>query len=719
MRLTAASLKPLRLPLLLAAGIVVWLWATGKWGADAWQVPASYSVDSLEMLARLKISGDQGLDVLVSKTVPALGAPWQADWAAYAMPDAPWFLVLGGVAKITGLVPASNLALLLAHLAAIAVFYACSRALGHRPLFAAAGGLLFGFSFYIFHRGLSHYSFALAYIVPAQLLSAWLIGASRRLLDSRRWRFFCIATAGATGAGNPYFGFAYVQLLGFALCYQAATTRRSRNLVLGTACLGVFALTLAALNYSSILALAGDRAGLLERNYAGTEIYGLRLIELFIPSYAHHWSVAAGLANRYAAATVLKGELFYAYIGLAGFCGLGVMAVGTVQRLLARRAGLRPAHGATSLWLIVFFSVGGLNSLLTFAGFQFFRAGNRYSIYLLALALFALVSWASRRGRRLGPAGALVLAAPLLLLGLWDQIPRQLSAADAAGFRLKLTADREVAAVLDHALPRNAAIFQLPAVPFLEQAAVNRMGDYELFRPWFYSEHVRFSYGLLANDPAWRWQRWIAAQPAAPMCRALEKAGFAALYIHTAAFADSAASLRGQLTALGKKLLVAADDHVVFALQPDDHPSLPDLDDARLAEPWNRRPEPAEQPQVFASEGWFGLEQEGADYWRWAGRAAAVTVWCPGDKPMIVTLGFNVSAMRQARLAVIFDGREIWRGMTTQLPPENVNLSLTLQPGANHFSFQYEGAPVRPAAADPRSLGFRLINLHINTTSGH
>ena len=714
MRITAVNQKFFRLPLLLLAGLLVWLYATGLWRLSAWQVPASYSVDALEMLARLKLSGASGLGYLLNKANPQLGAPWGADWAAYPMPDAPVFIIFGKLSSVIGLIAASNLALLFAHLSAVATFYVCSRALGHRALFAAGGALLFGFSFYLSHRGLSHFSFALAYVVPAQLLSAWLIGSGRVILDRPRWRIFCLATAFATGIGNPYFGFGYGQLMALALAFQSVTARHRRNLTLGLTCLAVFGATLILLNYSALAAMLGSQAGLLQRNYASTEIYGFRPIELLIPPSFHRWAVAAEIGRRYAAASSLKGELFFPYFGLAGFCGVLIVVAATGQKLLQGRTGLRPAYAPTFLWIIGVFMVGGLNGLLAFNGVDLFRAGNRYSIYLLAIALFALTAWASRRGRRLKPWAAAALVVPAVFAGLWDQLPKARSPKAGAALSQKIAQDERLARCLETELPPGAAVFQLPVMPFLEQPPVNGMGDYELFRPYLFSDRTRFSYGLLANDKALLWQRWIIKQPTDQLCAGLEKAGFAALYLHKAAFPDSGAALRQELTALGKKTLFDEGDHVVFLLHPDTPPQLPDLTDLRLTEPWNQLLKPEDnQPQLFATAEWFPLEHDDHDFWRWSGKTGAVNLWCPGNQPMIGTLDFFVATLQPGRLFATIDGHEVWSTSISQWARTDECLTLTLQPGANHVDFHFDGRPARPSAADRRLLGFRLINLRV------
>ncbi|MEI6107116.1 MAG: hypothetical protein WCR49_08880, partial [Opitutae bacterium] len=540
----------------------------------------------------------------------------------------------------------------------------------------------------------------------------WLIGSSNLILTRPRWQIFCGATAFATGIGNPYFGFAYCQLLALALAYQGLNPRR-RNLTLGLTCFAIFAATLVAMNYSSLFALLGEGTGLLQRNFSSTEIYGLRPIELLIPHASHRWSIAAEIGERYAAVTSLKGELFSPYLGLAGIGGLLVIATDTVVRLRQRRVGFRPAYAVTFLWFTLFFIVGGLNSLVAFAGFDLFRAGNRYSIYLLAVALLALTSWASRKGRHLTPWPAFILVAAAVLVGLWDQLPRSRPPAELLTLRNKIAVDHRLGRCLETQLPPDATIFLLPVTPFLEQPPVHGMTDYELFRPWLFSAHPRFSYGLLAGAKPLRWQKWIAAQPVNVMCAALEETGYTALYFHKAAFTDFGTALRQQLTALGKKLLFDEGDHVVFALEPAKKIYLPDLNDARLANTWNRAAATEDQLQIYATAGWFALEQLGEEYWRWAGDVATVSIWCPSNQPRLVSLRFMTTALRPAQLIATSANKQIiWQAALGQQTSLQVNLPLTLQPGANRITFQYHGSLTRPSAADSRRLGFRLINLH-------
>ncbi|MDD3180912.1 MAG: hypothetical protein PHQ04_11270 [Opitutaceae bacterium] len=702
-----------RAVLLFLLTLLIWLGATGLWQTTLWQIPAAYEIDALETLARLRLTEEQGWTFLLQKTAPRLGAPFTADWSTYPTPDAPVFWLFGRVAHFIGLIPASHLALLFAHASATLTFYFCSRALGHRAIIAAGAALLFGFSFSNFYRGLAHFSFTLSFMVPPSLLVAWLVGGSQRVLRQKHWQAFCLATAALLGTVNPYFGFMFAQLLGLALLYQVATARRRENLLIGSAGLGIFALVLIATNLSAAGAVFGDATSLLARNYAGSEIYGLRPIELFVPSPAHRLRAAAELGQVYGGATALKGELFGPYLGLIGSIGLGLIIVTTGCRLVRQRLGLRPAHAPAVFWITAFSIVGGLNSGLALAGLDLFRAGNRYSLFLLSVALLALAAWGSRHVRRWNSRSAALTVLPLVCLGLWDQIPVNSIHARQPILEAKIESDRALARTLEAQLPAGSLIFELPAVPFLEQPPFVAMTDYELFRPWLFTRTLRFSYGLLATDGAYRWHRHVGKLPVPKMREALEAAGFAAIYFHRAAYADRGEALRQDFLRSGLAPIFESGDHVVFRLHPTAFPRLPDLSDPSLLPRWDAARKNISPISVLIDKGWFRLERKEAEAWRWAGREASLILWNPLDRPQAVRLRFATSSLSKGNLDLSVDGRIVWRSAARSNPPESVDLPLELKPGVNRLVWSFAGRLIRPSGSDRRLLGFRVMNLAV------
>ena len=102
-----------------------------------------------------------------------------------------------------------------------------------------------------------------------------------------------------------------------------------------------------------------------------------------------------------------RGETFSPYLGFVGAAGLLWMLAALVRSLLAQRRRWRPAYSLPAMWILIFSTVGGVNSILAFYfGLDIFRASNRYSIFLLALALLFVVARLSLPDADMAAGGA-------------------------------------------------------------------------------------------------------------------------------------------------------------------------------------------------------------------------------------------------------------------------------------------------------------------------
>lgn len=697
----------LRLAALAVVAIFVWLAATGTWRGVDWRTPAAYQIDALETLARLQFSHEQGASLAVAPIAPRLGAPGGADWAGYPLPDFPWYWFGGKLVGLLGLIPASNALLLLAHVLATLSFFAVARLVGHRPVFAAAAALLFGFCFSIFHRGLSHHSFALAYTVPLALGVVWLVAAGRGLLRRRAVQVLVVATGALLGTANPYFIYLFGTLLAVAWIAQLLRGRRAINLVVGAlaglACVGTFVAT-------NLPFLRASASGLYARGAGEATLYGLHWLDLIVPSPNHHLALAGEWGRAYAQGRT--GELFAPYLGVVGAAGLLALLITGARQLRARRP-LRPAYAAWAAWLLVFSLAGGLNTWIARAGLDQFRASNRYSVVLLALALFFLSATASRLVRRWSRPAAWSLAAGVALFGLWDAVPRSASVALRRELREAAESDVRLGAALEAALPARAAVFQLPVAVFPEQGPLGAMPDYELLRPFLTTRTLRFSYGGLATAPDRTWQHNVGRLPAAELVAALERAGYAALHVERSAYADRGAALRRDLLATGRATIWDDDTRLVLRLQPDRAASAPGPHDALWFARWDGAPTRSGEPAALLGAGWFGLESDGARRWRWAGRAATLPLHNEQRAPRTVRVSFAVTATADGRFAAELGSVRVEESLSAN-QPRTVTLQFTLPPGVSEVRLSTTGPARRAGPADARQIAFNVAQLEID-----
>jgi hypothetical protein len=673
----------------------------------------------MEIAARVQIASEQGMQGRNTfGLIDRLGAPAGADWSLYPVSDRPTFALAGLLAKPLGVFGAINVLRLLAHLLGAASFYGSARLLRWSPAWAAAGGLLFSFA--VFNQQWTGtlslgWTFALP---PAVVLFQWIAGRGRtgRARSPRLMGWLAVACGLWLGGGNPYFTFIASQLLVFALALQWFRDRTKERLRVGVLFLAAlsagFVLTHAPWLHAR-LAWTGE-VPIIERNYAGTEIYALKPIRLLLPPPSHRVPMLAELSRDYRRKTALPStDPPSAYLGLVGVGGLLILAAGFFRHATRRRP--IPDAALAVLWVVLLSCVGGFNSMLAFTGFDIFRGSNRFSIFILIWSLFAALGWLRcRTAGRPRLSGSLALA--VVCIGLFDQVPRGLTAADRTSGIATLAADRATARRIAEATEPSARVFLRPAMPFPEAAPVGDFPDYDHFRLFLASPSLRFSYGGLRGSLPERWGRWTAKLPPHTLVTELERRGFSVLVLdRRARLPQVGPQYLADLRAAGAKplLLPESPNLTAFLLNPAPRPVPLDTDDPRYGEPWGRRPFAANEPQLFAVSGWYGLEGERNRTWRWAVHEAATGVWWDGAA-VPARLTFNFGGVPQGELKLYAEGREIWRGRIVRRQTTPVSLELPLRPGMTRFEWRLDGRSFRPGGGDTRELGFYISNLAIS-----
>lgn len=674
------------------ATALIWVAHYERWTPESWQLPTDYYVDAQETLARLKAASEGDLVPLQPQVIDRLGAPFGAYWNAYPTPDKPLMLALGALVHAVGLYAAANLGLLLAQVSSALAFYLVARALRCRWEWAAAGALLFAYTYSTVHRGLSHFSLVFTWTIPLGLWAVWLVAGSRRLEWNRAGAAGCLGAALALGTSNPYNLLFWLQLMGWAVIVQWLGPRRRANLQIGIASVAVALLALFVVQAEGWLYVEDTEAlPLLARNYAGTEMYALKAVELFIPPAYHGWDWLAFFGHRYLRWSGWRGEAFLPYLGLVGIAGFVWLLFVTVRRIVDRRP--LPGQALSVGWILAYASVGGVTNLLAlYLGFQVFRATNRGAIFISAIVLFFVVLRLSRLSLT-WPAWARAGAAALVAgFGVLEQLPRRDAAAEQKMMAVEVQGDREFGRRLESVLPAGARVFQLPVLGFPEVATPYQLGDYEHFRPYLASETLCFSYGAAKARARGRWQQELEGRPVPEMVRRLEDYGFAALYINRKGYADRAEVLLRELAALGygRRLDGLKGDQVVVLLRPAPHPRLPLSDAMTLGRGWHQRAD-------------SGV--------RWAYGAAALSYFNPYAKPIVVDVRLTLQGIAPRRVVLEHEGTAVGEFAVTRDPAPFAIANVLLAPGVNRFSLRTEAKARRDPAAQNqlRSFGVRDV----------
>jgi hypothetical protein len=700
-------------PLLLLAvtTALIWCVATHRWTRDAWRTPMQLHGDPVEIYARVSAAAEDLSQPLRGfSSLPRLAAPFGADWSRYPISDRVVFTLLGALARGVGVFAAVNLAIVIVHVLDALAFYLCARFLRWRWEWAFAVALLFTFANYNFRWGVT-VSFSLTFALPPLMLLCGWIARAAPAVRARSWTWLAVLLGAWMGGGSPYLGFFAAQLVGWSVVLQWLRRREFLRWRAGLVFLATAAVSFVLHNAAYFLAPAEGARLTLARNFAGSEIYALKFLDLLVPPAEHLCRSLGQIGRTYYAQSALRGEFFINYLGVFGILGLVIVLGRGFRPMLERSAKKIPDAFLSSSWILIFSAVGGVGSLIALGGFDVFRASNRNSIFILVLALFAFGRWCQRLRftQRTGLRFALPIA--VAIIGVVDALPRLNAASSLVKNAAALDSQRQLLHSLEQRIGQHASVFQLPATSFPEAGAVFRMSDYEHLSAYLLSDTLRWSYGALRGTPEARTLEVIGHMPVAQLKNELESSGFGAVWIDRRGFPDNADRMIEQLRAAGveefKQDKLA--DIAIFVFRPPGVPRALDLKDARYFEPWIS-PVDSAHPAIAVIDGWYDVERNGSHAWRWARERAATYLRVAESGKVEVT--FSVRSLVRGQLILKCDGREVLR-QPVSLYNTQASVSLHLTAGTHSLDWTFTGGESRPMSADSRLLAFAIEDLSV------
>lgn len=671
---------------------LIWSWVYNLTSLSAWKTPIGYSGDAWLAYGFAKAYMDGDIVPFLFKWVPHLNAPFSANWNDYPVTEDFIYAIMGWLGKLIGLFAAANFMLFLAHLSAGLSFWYVSRELKYRPAFAFAGAIVYAFSHFMFARGLGHLVVTYCWHVPLMLLVTWWSYSSEQIPIRSKKFLIAIIIAAVSGTFHPYYTGMFLQFLGFAVLLHLVRKQYQKitfPLLMIAATLAGFFMT----NADTIIytLMNGVNAQAVGRNLAALEIYALKIPELVFPPAYHAWRAWAEYGQQhYYLPAFVKGEMWSPYLGLVGLAGVTWLAAISSYRLLQGRLQLIPVQSWQVLWILFYSLVGGFNLLLGSFGFMLFRATNRYSIFILAIALLFLVRQLSRKcPEKL----VLPLAFGIAVLGVWDQMTTRYTTAGMKPIVDLVQSDRNFASKLENQLPKSSMVFQLPVAAFPEIGPINRMGDYEHFRPYLFTKNLRYSYGTDKGRGDSAWQLEAAKLSPADMAKKLESYGFGAIIINRKGYEDNGNSIVNELVTSGRSVITETSDLVAIKLKPSDSPALPDS--------W-----------PLFSVGWSEDEKTH----RWSNSShAQIIIFNYDGHPRPATIELTLSTLKPRAVKVALNGKMLSEfsigihSAASKLKPTPVILS----PGKNILSFDTDVPPDYPGNGDFRKLSFQISNFFV------
>jgi len=705
-----------------AAALVLELWRSDL------HVPFAYSSDALFVEAVTK-----NLEHGWYYTNAHLAAPLGQQLYDFPIGNALNMLALKLLALVfSSPIVALNVFFLLTFpLTALAAFLVM-RNLRISPGVSAACAVLFALLPYHFRRGEQHVFLSAYYAAPLiahlvlRVLSstrpfklrddsgAWLRPLRRRNVSTL---ILCVVV----GASSPYYAVGGAVLIAIAAVIACVAHHSLPRLLAGLAVAGIILVTLAATVAPSIAYRThhGTNTVAAKRDPSETELYAMKITDLVLPVDHHRLKPLARMKDDYNSTTPVgtEGGQTLGFIGTAGLLaviGGGFVAVVRGSWWIGGATFLRV--GAMTVVTLLLATTAGFSSVFSYTLDPQFHAWNRLSVLVaffsfLGVAFMLDAVWRRWQGTRLRVVFP-VFVVGLVTLGVLDQT----SSAFVPPYetiRATYSSDARFVAAIERRLPPDAAVYQLPYVPFPE-SSIPGPNDYLQFRDYIHSKRLRWSYGSMKGRAS-DWNATLSSLPVRLLLPAVATMGFDGLTVDRTGYSDNGAAVEAELSrSLGVSPTSSADRTQLFY---DLRPLRASLERRFSAsELASLRRAAFHPPTIRWSDAFWPEETSGSKTWRWSKRRDVYfAVDNSAAKPRRMTLHFELGAeLRSASHAIVFypDSTSQLVDVTPAGTP--VERSFVVAPGVHYVRISSDASRIPTVPGDPRSaLYLRVANASI------
>jgi len=541
------------------------------------------------VLGMMKLAEQGDLGLFSHIYTDTLGAPFRGQLNDFVQTERVIIWLGGQVARVTGLMPAANIILILSCLVAAFSFYSAARLWRVSRVVSWTLALAYAFLPHT-QRSISNIGIIFTGLLPLQFYVLWYIATVQQLSwRSPRFKLAFIVSL-LTGALNIYWIFLFFQLYVLALACRLIKRRQ------------YFTQAFIPLLFTCFVAVAfwgsfilyrmkdGGNPMALVRSYLDVELWSLKPIDLLIPNWGAYMGISSGFFSRYYDGGRFKiGEYWWgAYIGFLAIIGLFFLFYKDIRRQVNKCSPSLPY--LATLWIIVYSSFGGGNSIFSLLlNFYDIRCTNRYSVAIATIGLLYLAFLVNRLIQKWPLGRKAIFLGLLSLLGILDQSfavynqAYNYSSPEAIAKAVK--EDQGLALRLESILERGSMIYMLPVLDFPEPSQVKKIGDFEFYlygsmAPFLYSTKLRYSYGSHKGRQGADWQCEVEKLPGGEMAAKLESYGFSGILLNRKCYEDRAEQLLAELAEAGwpMELEQGNDNEWVFIrLTPVEKPVLPTL----------------------------------------------------------------------------------------------------------------------------------------------
>lgn len=685
------------------------------WGVDL-NVPFNNSGDSTYYSAVIKGLLDNGWILNNAFT----GAPFGAQFYDFTIGSYSFnLLLIKLILQVTAnYVAAMNIFYIISFmLISMTAFYALFY-LRVNPIISIPISLLYAFLPYHFLRGQSHLFLSSYYMVPLLcLIVIWALQGSLSSIRTNprqinRKLIFSIIICFISGfAGIYYAFFACFFLFVSSMIIFLKDKKIKKTLyplfLISIICFGG-TLSLSPSLVNNIQ--HGGNYDVGKRNFADSEIYGLKISQLLLPVSGHRLALFSKIKDSYNRNSPLINENNSATLGLIG--SLGFLYLIIMLFLNINNNPIMRNLSKLNLSAILLATIGGFGVLFAKLISPSIRGYNRISVFIAFFALTAVAlliqsiyeKYAFNKKGKVFFTGSMLF---LLIFGIYDQTTPFFKP-DYKRLKEEYVKESGYINSIEQRMPKGAMIFQLPYVPFPENPTVFRMTEYDHFRGYLQSKTLRWSYGAMKGREGDLWQRNIVAKPISTMIEELAFVGFQGIYLDRFGYIDNGKEIEKKLIDIlktqpfesqNKRLAFYNFDNYINSLQMKyNEKQLKDKKESIL-----------NALQVNWNNGFYDLENSPKVNWRWCNSSGDLVIYNPLNKTRKAKIDMALATAYEEISNLIIKGETISEVVKINNIGNIFSRIIDIEPGTNIIKFSTDAKKVI-APGDSRDLYFKVIN---------
>ena len=594
--------------------------------------------------------------------------------------------------------------------------------------FAASilGSLLFSFMPYHFLRGVAHLNLSAYYMIPPMVMVILWVFVEPSLLfrdkdiDKNRLlnkkfaisALICLLISFAF-IYYPFFSCFLLLIAGMSSCISHRNKYPLLNsfILISIILIGVLANISPTLIYQHE---NGKNLQVLDRIPAESEIFGLKIIQLIKPVDGHRIDSLAKLSDSYSRTAPLVNENTIASLGLIGSIGFLILITWAFFRISDKLNykihDILNYLCILNLSSVLLATIGGFGTIFAYLIFPQIRSYNRISIFIAFFSIFAiillinqLISKSIKIKRSLLLHSLIVCL--ILLIGVFDQtngsfVPQYDSIKD------EYMNDKIFINNIEHIMPENAMIFQLPYVPFPEYPLINNMNDYSHFRAYLHSNSLRWSYGAMKGRSGDVWQRAVAGMPTENMLKTLSQTGFQGVYLDCYGFEDG-----------GAKLISAVKQNLKVEPLISDNGRLYFFDMTEFNKKMGANYSDIDSIPITFNSGWYGTEDWSGIPTCWMHSDGTLAAFSPRN--LTANISLNALSFYRNRTLEVYSGDNLVARVNVPTSFLNVSAPVTLEEGLNILRLHVPEGCDKPNeiqelnSADNRCLSVAIQNISL------